>query len=101
MLQGGYDRELVPLYRAILALLGDLSALATLQDPDYSIALKAYKGMKKHYIGDSECRCLRNATGGVAVNLTTCPVHGETPGARPGFRNLGGLMRGGPGGGAR
>ncbi len=92
MLKGGYERDYLPLYRAVLALLGDLSAIATLQDPAYSVALKAYKGMKQHYIGDSECRCLRTASGGVATHLTTCPVHGKTPGARPGMRNLGGLM---------
>ena len=94
LLRGGHDKgEYVTLYRAVLALLGDLSALATLQDPEYSVALKAYKGMKRYYIGNSECRCLRTATGGVAVNLTSCPVHGKTPGARPGMRNLKGLMR--------
>jgi len=89
---GGYEKDYVALYRAVLALLGDMSALQ-LPEPQFSVAKKAYEGMKKSYIGNSECRCLRTYTGGVAVNLTTCPVHGRTPGARPGFRNLGGLMR--------
>lgn len=93
ILREGYEKEYLPLYRAVLALLGDLSALATLQDPAYRIALKAYKGMKAHYIGNSECRCLRTATGGVLTHLTTCPVHGGTPGAKRGFRNLTGLIR--------
>lgn len=93
MLQGGYDRGgYISLYRAVLALLGDMSALATLPDPQYSVALKAYRGMKAHYIGNSECRCLRTATGGVARPMTTCPVHGETPGAQKGMRNLTGLI---------
>ena len=92
MIKGGYDRELMPLYRAVLAVLGDNSALQ-LPEPSCSVARKAYFGMMRHYIGNSECRCLRNSTGGVAVNLTSCPVHGETPGARPGFRNLNGLLR--------
>ncbi len=93
MLKGGYDQELLPLFRAVLAVLGDNSALHQLPEPAYSIARKAYFGMMRHYIGNSDCRCLRNATGGVALNLTTCPVHGETPGARPGLRNLEGLKR--------
>ena len=93
MIQGGYEREYAPLYRAVLALLGDMSALATLPDPQYSVALKAYRGMKAHYIGDSECRCLRTATGGVARPMTTCPVHGATPGAQKGMRNLTGLIK--------
>jgi hypothetical protein len=92
MLKGGYDKECMPLFRALLAVLGDNSALQ-LPEPAYTVARTAYFGMMKHYIGNSDCRCLRNATGGVAVNLTTCPVHGETPGAKPGFRNLEGLMR--------
>jgi hypothetical protein len=92
MLKGGYDRELMPLYRAVLAVLGDNSALQ-LPEPANTVARKAYFGMMEHYIGNSDCRCLRNATGGVAVNLTTCPVHGQTPGAKPGMRNLEGLMR--------
>lgn len=87
---GGYEKEYLTLYRAVLAVLGDMSALQ-LPEPQFSVARKAYLGLKKHYIGDSECRCIRTATGGVAVNLTTCPVHGETPGAKPGFRNLDGL----------
>lgn len=99
LLKEGYEGEYRPLYRAVLALLGDLSALATLQDPEYSVALKAYKGMKAQYIGDSECRCLRTATGAVATNLTSCPVHGDSKGARPGMRNLGGLMQPGTLGG--
>ena len=89
---GGYEKEYLTLYRAVLALLGDHSALR-LPDPQFSIAQKAYLGMKKHYIGDSECRCLRTFSGAVATPLTSCPVHGETPGAKPGFRNLDGLMR--------
>lgn len=92
MMKGGYDREYRPLYRAVLALLGDMSALS-LPEPQFSVAKKAYEGMKRNYIGNSECRCLRTASGAVATPLTTCPVHGKTPGARPGFRNLGGLMR--------
>jgi hypothetical protein len=93
MRQGGYDKGgYVTLYRAVLALLGDLSALATLEDPQHTVAMKAYRGMKAHYIGDSECRCLRTATGGVARAMTTCPVHGETPGAQKGMRNLTGLI---------
>ena len=90
MLKGGYDQELLPLFRAVLAVLGDNSALQ-LPEPKFTIAKNAYYSMMKHYIGNSDCRCLRNATGGVAVNLTTCPVHGETPGARAGLRNLDGL----------
>ena len=101
LLMKNYEGEYRPLYRAVLALLGDLSALATLEDPEYSVALKAYQGMKAGYIGDSECRCLRTATGAVATNLTSCPVHGENKGARPGMRNLGGLMRPGALGGGR
>jgi len=93
MLQGGYDRECIPLYRSILALLGDLSAIATLPDPQYSAALVQYQAMKKWYIGDSECRCIRTATGGVARAMTTCPVHGQTPGAQKGMRNLAGLIK--------
>lgn len=94
LVQKGFEKsEYRPLYRAVLALLGDLSALATLQEPEYGVALKAYSGMKANYIGNSECRCLRTATGAVATNLTTCPVHGKTEGARPGMRNLTGLMR--------
>jgi len=93
LLAGGYEREYISLYRAVLALLGDFSALTTLMEPQHSVAMKAYQGLKKHYIGNSECRCLRHPGGSVAVNLTSCPVHGETPGAKPGFRNLGGLMR--------
>ena len=89
---GGYEQEYISLYRAVLALLGDRSAL-NLPEPQFSIARKAYEGMKKNYIGNSECRCLRTFTGAVATPLTTCPVHGETPGAKPGFRNLAGLMR--------
>jgi hypothetical protein len=87
---GGYEKEYLTLYRAVLALLGDMSALQ-LPEPQFSVTRKAYLGLKAHYIGDSECRCIRTSTGGVAVNLTTCPVHGETPGAKPGFRNLDGL----------
>lgn len=90
---GGYDREYLALYRAVLALLGDMSALYTLEEPTRSVAMKAYAGMKKEYIGDSECRCLRNATGGVATPLTTCPVHGDRPGAKLGMRNYSGLIR--------
>ena len=96
MVANGYDREMVALWRAVLALLGDLSALATLRDPEYQLALHVYKVMKASYIGDSECRCIRTPTGGVAKELTSCPVHGETPGALPGYRNLDGLMK--PGG---
>ena len=94
---GGYEQEYLTLYRAVLALLGDHSALQ-LPEPQFSVARKAYEGLRKHYIGDSECRCLRTFTGGVAVLLDTCPVHGQTPGAKPGFRNLDGLMREPPSG---
>jgi len=93
MIAGGYDKGgYLTLYRAILALLGDMSALQ-LPEPQYRVARKAYLGMKAHYIGDSECRCLRHPGGSVAVHLTTCPEHGQTPGAKPGLRNLDGLMR--------
>jgi len=92
ILRGGYEKDYLTLYRAILALLGDMSAL-NLPEPQFSIARKVYLGMKRDYIGNSECRCLRNATGGVAVPMTTCPVHGQTPGARLGMRNFGGLKR--------
>ena len=89
---GGYEREYIVLYRAVLALLGDQSAL-NLPEPQFSVARKAYEGMKKHYIGDSECRCLRTPSGAVATLLTSCPEHGGAPGAKLGFRNLGGLIR--------
>jgi hypothetical protein len=90
---GGYEKgEYFRLYRAVLALLGDKSALQ-LPEPDRRVAMGYYERMKKWYIGDSECRCLRHPGGSVAVNLTTCPVHGETPGARPGLRNLDGMLR--------
>lgn len=92
MLRGGYEKDYLPLYRAILAILGDMSAL-NLPEPQRSVAMKAYLGMKREYIGNSECRCLRNATGGVATNLTTCPVHGSAPGARLGMRNFTGMIR--------
>ena len=92
MLRGGYEKDYLPLYRAILAILGDSSAL-NLPEPQRSVAMKAYLGMKREYIGNSECRCLRNATGGVATHMTTCPVHGTAPGARLGMRNFGGLIR--------
>jgi hypothetical protein len=92
MLRGGYEKDYLTLYRAVLALLGDMSAL-NLPEPDFSVAKKAYEGMKKWYIGASECRCIRTASGAVGVPLETCPVHGKMPGARPGFRNFGGLLR--------
>jgi hypothetical protein len=92
LLRGGYERDYLPLYRAVLAILGDMQAL-NLPEPQHSVAMKAYLGIKREYIGTSECRCIRNATGGVAVPLTTCPVHGQTPGARLGMRNFGGLIR--------
>lgn len=92
LLRGGYEKDYLPLYRAVLAILGDTSALQ-LPEPQFSIAQKAYKGLRKHWIGDSECRCLRTPSGAVATNLTTCPVHGRTPGAKPGMRNLDGLLR--------
>jgi hypothetical protein len=91
---GGYEKEdCLPLYRAVLALLGDMAALTTLMEPKRSVAMVAYRVMKKWYIADSECRCLRYPGGSVAVKLTTCPVHGAAPGAKPGLRNLDGLMR--------
>ena len=92
LLRGGYEQDYLPLYRAILALLGDTSAL-NLPEPQRRVAMKAYLGMKREYIGNSECRCIRNATGGVATPLTTCPVHGNAPGTRMGMRNFGGLIR--------
>ena len=98
MLKGNYERQYITLYRAVLALLGDLSALATLPEPQYSVAVAVYRKMKAQYIDESECRCLRTATGGVATHLTSCPVHGQTKGARPGMRNLEGLMPAGTGG---
>jgi hypothetical protein len=98
MRRGGYDREYLPLYRAVLALLGDLDALR-LPDPQFSIARKAYEGMKRYYIGDSECRCLRTASGAVATPLATCPVHGSRQDARSGMRNLTGFLRDVPVGG--
>jgi hypothetical protein len=92
ILKGGYEVEYITLYRAVLALLGDASAM-NLPEPQYRVAMAVYLKMKKSYIGDSECRCLRNATGGVMVKLTSCPVHGDSPEARPGLRNLTGLKR--------
>ena len=91
---GRLDRikDMVLDWPAILAILGDMSAL-NLPEPQRSVAMKAYLGMKREYIGNSECRCLRNATGGVATNLTTCPVHGTSAGARLGMRNFTGLKR--------
>jgi hypothetical protein len=94
ILRGGYEKEvLLTLYRAILALLGDMAALMYLPEPQHTVAMEVYRKLKGQYIGGSECRCLRNATGGVAVPMTTCPVHGQTPGARVGMRNFGGLKR--------
>lgn len=93
ILKGGYEKDhLQILYRAILALLGDMAAL-NLPEPRHTAARMLYGTLKTQYIGNSECRCLRNATGGVAVPMTTCPVHGQTPGARLGMRNFGGLKR--------
>jgi hypothetical protein len=92
ILRGGYEHDYITLYRAVLALLGDTSALH-LPEPQYGVAMAVYLKMKKSYIGNSECRCLRNRTGGVMTMLTSCPVHGERPGARAGLRNLLGLKR--------
>lgn len=92
ILKGGYEVEYIALYRAVLFLLGDTSAM-DLPEPKYGVAMAVYLKMKKSYIGDSECRCLRNATGGVMTMLTSCPVHGERPGARAGLRNLLGLKQ--------
>ena len=93
ILKGGYEKDhLQILYRAILALLGDMSAL-NLPEPRHTAARMLYGTLKAQYIGNSECRCLRNATGGVATHLTTCPVHGTAPGARVGMRNFTGLKR--------
>jgi hypothetical protein len=94
ILRGGYEKDvLLTLYRAVLALLGDTAALTTLPEPRHTVAVAVYRQLKAQYIGGSECRCIRNATGGVAVPMTTCPVHGETPGAQVGMRNFGGLKR--------
>ena len=92
ILTGGHEKELMSLYRATLALLGDMSALR-LPEPYFSVARIVYQRLKKEYIANSECRCLRTPSGAVATNLTTCPEHGKAPGAKPGFRNLGGLLR--------
>ena len=92
ILKGGYEVDYITIYRAVLALLGDAAAM-NLPEPQYGVAMAVYLKMKKSYIGDSECRCLRNATGGVMTMLTSCPVHGERPGARPGYRDLRGLKR--------
>ena len=91
LLVSGLAGDLLPLYRAVLALLGDESALR-LPEPQFSIAQKAFIGLKRWYIGNSECRCLRTSTGAVATNLESCPVHGQTKGALPGMRNLTGLL---------
>ena len=92
ILRGGYEKEvLLTLYRAILALLGDMAALVNLPEPQHSVAVEVYRHLKAQYIGGSECRCIRTPTGGVARPMTTCPVHGTTPGARLGMRNFGGL----------
>ena len=64
LLRSGLEGDLLPLYRAVLALLGDEAALR-LPEPQFSIAQKALAGMKKWYIGNSECRCLRTASGAV------------------------------------
>jgi hypothetical protein len=94
ILRGGYEKDaLLTLYRAVLALLGDTAALTTLPEPQHSVAMEVYRRLKAQYIGNSECRCLRTATGGVARPMTTCPVHGQTPGAIRGMRNLEGLIR--------
>jgi hypothetical protein len=94
ILRGGYEKDvLLTLYRAVLALLGDMAALVNLPEPQHTVAAAVYHKLKSQYIGGSECRCLRNATGGVARPMTTCPVHGQTPGARVGMRNLTGLIR--------
>jgi hypothetical protein len=94
ILRAGYEKEddCANLYRALLAILGDMSAL-NVPEPQFSNTQKFYRLLKKHYIADSECRCLRNATGGVMTMLTSCPVHGDKPGARAGLRNLLGLKR--------
>jgi hypothetical protein len=93
ILKCGYEKwPLETLYRALLAILGDMSAL-NLPEPQFSAAREVYLQMKRNFIGHSECRCLRNSTGGVLKPLTTCPVHGETPGAQKGMRNLTGLIR--------
>jgi hypothetical protein len=92
ILRGGYEHDYITLYRAVLALLGDTAAM-NLPEPQYGVAMTVYRKMKKSYIGNSECRCLRNATGGVMTMLTSCPVHGDKPGARAGLRNLWGLKR--------
>jgi hypothetical protein len=93
ILKNGYEKyPLQTLYRAVLAVLGDKSAL-NLPEPGFSVATAVYQKMKSNFIANSECRCLRNATGGVLKNLTTCPVHGQKPGARLGMRNFGGMIR--------
>lgn len=91
LLASGLEGDLLPLFRAVLALLGDESALR-LPEPQFSIAQKAFAGLKTWYIGNSECRCLRTYTGAVATNLESCPVHGQTKGALSGMRNLTGLL---------
>lgn len=94
ILRGGYEKDvLLTLYRAVLALLGDMAALTSLPEPQHSVALAVYRKLKAQYIGGSECRCLRTATGGILKPMTTCPVHGQTPGAQKGMRNLTGLIR--------
>ena len=94
ILRNGYEKDaLLSLYRAILALLGDMAAITTLPEPHHSTAVTVYRKLKAQWIDESECRCIRTPTGGVARPMTTCPVHGTTPGARLGMRNFGGLKR--------
>ncbi|MCJ7464457.1 MAG: hypothetical protein MUO81_06920 [Thermoplasmata archaeon] len=78
IVKGGWEKALVPIYRAILVLLGDDSALHTLDPANRSLTEIVLRKMKAYYIGNSDCRCLRNATGGILAPVDTCPVHGRT-----------------------
>jgi hypothetical protein len=78
--RNAWEKDLTPVYRAVLVLLGDDSALHTLDPANRSLTEIVLRKMKPYYIGNSDCRCLRNATGGILAPVDTCPVHGQTKG---------------------
>lgn len=74
----GWICDLLTIYRAVLALLGDRRALETLPIAERVIAKTAYNGMLKHYLGHLDCACSPTET----VRNPLCPVHGSTPDPR-------------------